>query len=176
MGNISDMGTRALCDIFQDVYDELKNQGPLGGIFLFTKPVALVTCPELLKNILIKDFEYFHDRATFSDEERDPLASNLFAMEGEKWKRLRAKLTPTFSSGKIKMMFGMVVNVAEEMECYIEEQIETRKDCIEWKDVLTRFTVDVIGTCAFGIECTINFTLYFYLIFFSSYFSIATYY
>lgn len=142
-----------MCDIFQDVYDELKNQGPLGGIFVFCKPAALVTDPNVLRYILIKDFEYFHDRATFSDEKRDPLCSNLFSMEGEKWKRLRARLTPTFSSGKIKMMFGLVQKVADEMEGYIDQQIEISTDPIEWKDVLTRFTVDVIGTCAFGIEC-----------------------
>lgn len=153
MGNITGMGSRALCDIFQDVYDELKSQGPLGGIFLFCKPVVLVTDPNVLRYILIKDFEYFHDRATFSDDQRDPLWSNLFSMEGERWKRLRAKLTPTFSSGKIKNMFGRVETVADEMQQYIDHRLELSNEAIEWKDVLTRFTVDVIGTCAFGIEC-----------------------
>lgn len=156
MGNFTGMGSRALCHIFNDVYDELKGQGPLGGMFIFTKPMAMITDPALLRYILIKDFEFFHDRATFSDAERDPLASNLFSMEGEKWKRLRNKLTPSFSSGKIKMMFGAVTKVADEMVEYIEEHRAISSEAIEWKDVLTRFTVDVIGTCAFGIDCKLT--------------------
>ncbi|XP_058065110.1 cytochrome P450 6a2-like, partial [Anopheles bellator] len=41
--------------------------------------------------------------------------------------------------------------VAEQFRKYMEENCHREE--IEMKDVLARFTTDVIGTCAFGIEC-----------------------
>lgn len=49
-------------------------------------------------------------------------------------------------------MFSTVVEVAERFrECLIE--IVKDEGEIEIKDLLARFTTDVIGSCAFGIEC-----------------------
>ncbi|XP_055714885.1 probable cytochrome P450 6a23 [Phlebotomus papatasi] len=61
-------------------------------------------------------------------------------------------MTPTFSSGKMKMMHNTFVAVAKEFQNYFE-QIAKKNQTIEVRDVFSRFTIDVIGNCAFGIEC-----------------------
>lgn len=64
---------------------------------------------------------------------------------------MRAKLTPVFTSGKIKMMFPLVVKCGKEMQEVTEHSAKIG-DVIEIKDLMSRFTADAVSSCAFGIE------------------------
>jgi cytochrome P450 family 6 len=70
-----------------------------------------------------------------------------FALEGAKWKFIRTKLSPTFTTGKIKSMFGTVVETSESLVKRIDlgKEFETRNLC-------NRFICDVIGSVAFGLD------------------------
>uniref|UniRef100_A0A6E8V5P7 Cytochrome P450 n=1 Tax=Anopheles coluzzii TaxID=1518534 RepID=A0A6E8V5P7_ANOCL len=136
--------------ISSEIYREFKKRGDaFGGFNLFVIPAVMAIDPEFIKTILVKDFHIFHDRGLFSDPEIDPLSGTLFALQGKAWKILRQKLTPTFTSGKMKQMFATVLEVAERLG----QHVATHTGQMEMKDVLARYTTDVIGTCAFGIEC-----------------------
>ncbi|XP_035774129.1 probable cytochrome P450 6a14 isoform X3 [Anopheles albimanus] len=144
--------TRHGADINKELYDQFKQRAlPYGGISLFVMPSLIVVDPELIKTILVKDFNVFHDRGVFTNPKDDPFTGNLFGLEGNPWRLLRQKLTPTFTSGRMKQMFGTIWQVALELEQYMENN--HRQPELEMKDILGRFTTDVIGTCAFGIEC-----------------------
>lgn len=82
------------------------------------------------------------------------MSAHLFNVDNPKWKTLRTKLTPTFTSGKMKMMFGTVCDVGENFIRTLDKESSAAKDnVIEIKDINARFTTDVIGSCAFGLEC-----------------------
>lgn len=81
----------------------------------------------------------------------DPLTAHLFSLNGEKWKILRKKISPTFALDKMKIMFTTICEVAERFRDCLSDRVH--QDQIEMKDILARFTTDVIGNCAFGIEC-----------------------
>ncbi|KFB36101.1 AGAP002867-PA-like protein [Anopheles sinensis] len=143
--------TTHLSYISQELYRDFKQRGEkIGRMSFFIIPGLIVVDPELVKAILVKDFNVFHDRGVFNDSKADPLSAHLFALEGHEWRVLRQKLTPTFTSGRMKQMFGTIQQVAEEFLKYMNDNYHKE---IEMKDVLARFTTDVIGTCAFGIEC-----------------------
>ena len=40
-------------------------------------------------------------------------------MNGQRWKEMRAKLSPTFTSGRMKVMFPLVHEVAEHFERHL---------------------------------------------------------
>lgn len=47
-------------------------------------PVILIRDPELIKNIVVKDFDHFTDHREFFSEDSDPLfADSLFLMKGK---------------------------------------------------------------------------------------------
>ncbi|XP_053660251.1 probable cytochrome P450 6a21 [Anopheles marshallii] len=151
MGHMEHFNTKHGSYINQELYQDLKARGEtFGGMSFFFIPGIILVDPELVKAVLVKDFNVFHDRGVFNDAKADPLSAHLFALEGQEWRLLRQKLTPTFTSGRMKQMFGTIQQVAGEFLKYMNENCHRE---MEMKDVLARFTTDVIGTCAFGIEC-----------------------
>lgn len=153
LGNIGGFGTKYhSSDLSKRIYDRFKGQAKFCGVYILTAQAALILDLELVKHILVKDFANFSDKGLYSNEEADPLTGNLFFFDDEKWRNMRSKLTSSFTSGKMKFMFPTVVEVAERFKHHLTEVIE-RNNEVEIRDLLARFTTDVIGTCAFGIEC-----------------------
>ncbi|XP_055852793.1 probable cytochrome P450 6a20 [Episyrphus balteatus] len=139
-------------DITSENYHKYKGTGPFGGFFFFLSPAVILYDLDLIRDVLIKDFNNFTDRGMFHNEKDDPLTANLLGLDGAKWRQLRNKLSPTFTSGRMKFMFPTVVSVGEKLLQKFD-QMAQEDSIIEMKDILARFTVDVIGTCAFGIDC-----------------------
>lgn len=81
----------------------------------------------------------------------DPLSQHLFALEPERWRPLRTRLSPVFTSGKLKEMFSLITQCADRFERYIEKLV-SKNEPIECRELTAKYTTDVIGTCAFGIE------------------------
>ena len=87
--------------------DYLKKYGKVFAISLGGKPSLVVADPELLKQIMIKDFPNFRNR--FRAQTPGPLFNkNLLNARDDTWKRIRNTLTPTFSAGKMKLMVPLI--------------------------------------------------------------------
>lgn len=122
------------------------------GLYGFGKRILLVREIDLIRDILVKDFTHFHDRGINVSERGNPLDQHLFSLTGLKWRNLRVKLTPTFTSGKMKMMFGTMVECGKELKDILL-QTARKGEAIEIKDILARYATDIIASCAFGIQC-----------------------
>ncbi|XP_012232608.1 cytochrome P450 6B7-like isoform X2 [Linepithema humile] len=120
------------------------------GVFRVRSPALILRDPDLVKSICIKDFSCFPYRGIPINNE-DPLNEHLFHLEGRKWKSLRSKLTPAFSSGKLKRMFYLLVECCEELQKLISASCAADRT-VEVRELATKFTIDVIGSCAFGIQ------------------------
>jgi len=91
------------------------------GIFSFDKPSLLIRDLELVKNILVKDFQTFMDHIFLVNEKSNPLFANLLiVLKGQIWCHLRTNLTPVFTSHKTKLMFYLVDTCGEEMTDFLQ--------------------------------------------------------
>ncbi|XP_050445489.1 cytochrome P450 6a2-like [Cataglyphis hispanica] len=151
-GNFADVlfMRKSLPDFLMELYNNYKDESMI-GIFITRRPVLIVKDPDLIKDILIKDFTTFADRGFPRHEKLDPLSQHLFALEPKRWRPLRTRLSPVFTSGKLKEMFSLISQCSDRLEQYIET-LATKNEPVECRELTAKYTTDVIGTCAFGIE------------------------
>ncbi|EZA57484.1 Cytochrome P450 9e2 [Ooceraea biroi] len=122
------------------------------GTYDITKPVVVLRDPELIKLITSKHFDTFMDHRDFVDETQDVLfGKSLFSLRGDRWRQVRALLSPAFTSSKMKGMFKLMSECGADFGTYLA-QMPPEKRTMEMKDVFGRYTVDVIATCAFGVS------------------------
>ncbi|XP_071448733.1 probable cytochrome P450 6a17 [Hetaerina americana] len=153
-GNIWSMMTRkeSFIEFYRSYYRRFQGHRYMGFIML-REPTLMIRDTGLIKRILVKDFSHFHDRGIPVDEVNDPLSGTLFNLPGSRWQTLRNKLSPTFTSGKMKYMFPVVKACAEQLQRTTASEVERAGGGdLEVKDLMARYTTDVIGSAAFGVE------------------------
>ncbi|XP_031638904.1 probable cytochrome P450 6d5 [Contarinia nasturtii] len=124
---------------------------PFIGIYTVFRPTLMIREPELIRTILIKDFNHFTDRGIHCDEENDPLSANLLALPGQKWKHMRSKLTPAFSSGKLKAMFSTLLDCGSTLQNYLGKLAENG-EMLDVREISASHSTNVIASVAFGID------------------------
>lgn len=156
LGNLGGVGSTVhIVDLVRKVYDNARDKDVITGFFTAFNPTLIVTDLELVKQIMVKEFNNFTDRGMFVNEEEEPLTGHLFAMKGEKWRFLRNRLSPVFTSGKIKSMYHTISDKGENLIKAIE--LASKSGSIDVKNMSNRFTVDVVSSVAFGMEAnTLN--------------------
>ena len=136
------------------IYKEARrlNQ-PIVGFIEITNPVVYVTDLDLIKNIFIKDFDSFMDRRPFMLEKTDPIFHKmLFFRQSEAWKELRTKMSPTFTTGKIRRMFEIFHSSSSKLVNYVQTQGKEHDGIVDFTDGYQRYTMDVIASAAFGVD------------------------
>lgn len=148
--------TKSIADVSKSIYEASK-QHKVFGVYLSYRPMLFINDPKLIRNIMLKDFAFFPDRGVHSDGSFDPLSEQLFFQGGETWRRLRAKLTPAFTSGKLKAMLPIVSKNGKILQDYIKENLNEGKHLFELRDLVARLNTNIITNVAYGIEVdTIN--------------------
>ncbi|CAG9802064.1 unnamed protein product [Chironomus riparius] len=126
---------------------------PIVGSYFSYRPLIIINDLELAKTILATDFHYFHDRGIFIDPTIDPLTENLFLLPGEKWNNLRKKLTPLFSTSKLKMMLPIIQDSVDILDNYISDNLELDKTFItDIRDLSSNFNLTMISSIAYGTQ------------------------
>ncbi|CAH2010411.1 unnamed protein product [Acanthoscelides obtectus] len=126
------------------------NKAPYFGIFVMGKPYLVLRNPEIIKSITIRDFPNFDDRTFACDKNADPMSGNsLFVLKNPEWKNIRNKLTPIFTSGKLKLMLYIMKKTGVEVEKYLEKY---DNQVIEIKEVSSKYMTDLVASCFFGFD------------------------
>lgn len=135
----------SLGDYFKNLYD--RNDKPYVGFFIFDNPCLLIKSPDLIKGITIRDFGHFIDR-TVASPKHDVFANLLFAQKGDLWKSTRQKLSPVFSTAKLRSMFDMLKDIGTSFTAFLKNNPGVH----DARDLSVSYSIDVITKCFFGIH------------------------
>ncbi|XP_015119350.1 cytochrome P450 6k1 [Diachasma alloeum] len=138
-----------------NLYRAARKDSPFVGFYIFHKPCLLLRDPEIIKQILIRDFENFSDRHFAGSQQKDSIGmKNLFGLKNPAWKYLRAKITPTLTRGKLKQMFPLMTEIGDNMMHYLKDQKieEDRTRVVDAQELNYKFTTDLIASVALGTQ------------------------
>lgn len=127
-----------------------KKYGKVFGMFLFRQPFLMVADPDMIKEILIKEFPKFHNRRALLDIPK-PYDRMLTIVPGQKWKDLRNTLSPTFSASKMKQMMSFM-NEAVDTLMQKVDSISKTGEIVDFHRWLQSLTMEVILSTAFGVK------------------------
>ncbi|KAJ8929788.1 hypothetical protein NQ314_017491 [Rhamnusium bicolor] len=122
---------------------------PYFGIYIVGKPYLVLRNPDIIKSITIRDFNNFEDRTFACDKKADEMSGNsLFILRNPDWRNIRNKLTPIFTSGKLKLMFPIMKKCSSEMQIYLNKH---DGEIMEIKEVSAKYMTDLVASCFFWI-------------------------
>ncbi|XP_037785932.1 cytochrome P450 3A41-like [Penaeus monodon] len=123
------------------------------GQYEMHKPNLMIGDPDLVKAVLIKDFDHFTDRRSFkSSNPKDKIINEMLtATTGEHWKGIRSVLSTSFTSGRMKGMFPLIEIKAQGLVDYLYGQLK-KDPVVRMKHSFGMYTMEVISSCAFGLE------------------------
>ncbi|KAI5643961.1 cytochrome p450 domain-containing protein [Phthorimaea operculella] len=144
---------RSVTDCAADVYRRYPDE-PYVGYYRGATPELVLRDPDLVRQVIVNDFIFCHPRGLSPDHgTAEPLLRNLFFADGDLWRLLRQRLTPAFSSGKLRAMFPLVAERARRMQTVVNAALGSNgKKVLDARDVMGRFTTDFIGAVGFGLE------------------------
>ncbi|XP_017779344.1 PREDICTED: cytochrome P450 6k1-like [Nicrophorus vespilloides] len=139
---------KSYADLMAQIYNSSKES--IVGFWIFNIPFLMIRSPELIKNILVKDFDHFSDR--FSSSKRHDFSNTLLSSNFHYWKILRTRLSPLFTTSKLKNGMHIFNKASNEMIEYLDE---VSGDAVDCKQISSRLTANVFARCSFGynINC-----------------------
>ncbi|XP_071648923.1 cytochrome P450 9e2-like [Temnothorax longispinosus] len=146
------LGRVTIVDHFQYLHNYFPDAKYVGVADIMSSVSVLLRDPELIRDIMVKEFESFPDHRSFIDLSTEPLVSrNVFNLRGDRWKEMRNTLSPSFTASKMKFMFDLISECSHNFVNYLVDHPEVCH-AIETKGAFRRYTTDVIATTAFGIS------------------------
>ncbi|KAF5301548.1 hypothetical protein FQR65_LT08853 [Abscondita terminalis] len=121
------------------------------GFFNMWTPALLIRDPEIVKEVLVKQFNSYENWLQVENNVDPILALNPFLIYGSKWKSVRSVLTSQFTSAKMKQMVPNINVVNNKMIEHITQEMEKSKS-LNVRMLTTRFTGDNVMLNAFGLN------------------------
>lgn len=130
--------------------ERFQKYGRLFGYFEGIKPALMVAEPELVKQVLVKDFNLLPNRLEMNFG--DPILNNMMVFARvDRWRRIRPASSPAFTTGKLRKMHELIKGCVKITCEHLGVAAEEEKDA-DMKKFYGHYAVDVIARCAFGTK------------------------
>lgn len=116
-------------------------------------PRVVLRDVEVIKKVMIKDFDHFVDRRKFFNDDNSPFRFTLPMLEGDEWKGVRSAVSPTFTTGKIRRMMDYFNSVGNDWVAMLRQKCAGQGSCtIAVESTTNQYTIDVIASAVFGLK------------------------
>lgn len=137
-------------DQLDTYYKALKKDSLYIGLYFFKAPTVLVMDLDIANAIIHDTFDHF-DHEYNCDEKYDPISITLFNVNKKTRRKLRSRVSAAFTRCQMKEMFSDVLQVADiNLIPALDLLVDEQSNGINIKDLMRRFTTDVIADAAFG--------------------------
>jgi cytochrome P450 family 3 subfamily A len=130
--------------------DLVTRYGKTVGLYEGITPFLLLSDPEIIKMVLVKNFSSFTENYQFHYD--NVLKKMVIQSSDNEWRKTRSIITPTFTSGKMKAMLPIVQDSIVLLEKSIYKHIKSGKEMMDAKHLFTCLTLDVIAKVAFAAD------------------------
>ncbi|XP_032378719.1 thromboxane-A synthase [Etheostoma spectabile] len=128
----------------------IKTHGRVCGYYLGRRPVVVIADPDMLRQVMVRDFSSFPNRMTIRFASK-PMTDCLLMLRNERWKRVRSILTPSFSSAKMKEMVPLINTATDALMSNLNVSAESGQ-AFDIHRCFGCFTMDVIASVAFATQ------------------------
>ncbi|XP_028039903.1 cytochrome P450 6B5-like [Bombyx mandarina] len=140
-------GNCSLPEYYKQIYDKY-NENQI-GFHLGASPALVLRDLQDVQAVLASNFQSFYRRG-FAVNDADVLGGNmLFLDDLPRWKILRQKLSPAFSSLRLKAMYEAIEKTSRDFTDYIATDERAIKEPF---DAVLKYTTASIGVAVFGLD------------------------
>lgn len=141
-------GTRSMFELVNELYKKYPEAPALvtgNGL----KIAIVLKNPDDIQHVLQGDFNNFNHRGIDVNSDVDQLADNVLFMNGMRWKLMRQKLTPIFTSAKLRNMYYIMNKSAQDFIVYLKDENNLKKE--NTFNTLSTFCAAAITASIFGV-------------------------
>ncbi|XP_031417642.1 cytochrome P450 3A27-like [Clupea harengus] len=124
--------------------------GRVWGLFDGRQPILCVLDKTVIKTVMVKEcYSLFTNRRNI--RLNGPLNDALTVVQDEDWRRIRSVLSPSFTSGRLKEMFGIMKTHSKKLVRNLKREADQGKP-VDMKDFVGAYSMDVVTSTAFSVD------------------------
>uniref|UniRef100_A0A3Q3X5B8 Cytochrome P450 3A n=1 Tax=Mola mola TaxID=94237 RepID=A0A3Q3X5B8_MOLML len=124
--------------------------GKVWGLYDGRQPLLCIMDTTMIKTVLVKEcYSVFTNRRDLGLN--GPLRDAVSITEDEQWKRIRSILSPSFTSGRLKEMYSIMLQHSSNLINSLRKKVEA-DEVIEVKEVFGPYSMDVVTSTAFSVD------------------------
>ena len=134
-------------------YRRFQYMGGMYGTYEGRTPVLTVTDLDMLREIMIKQFNNFPNRRKYATMDQPMVDKIMFNLEDDEWKQHRALLKPTLNSARLRASYPRVEKMLRSMLEVMEKNAKTQGGQLDISLPIGCFCMDVIAGIGFDVDC-----------------------
>lgn len=135
----------------------LEEYGDVFGFFIGDTPMVVVKDLDMIQDIFITNAGNFQSRGrTLYIYEMDSLFKRYIILaKGSAWREIRSCMAQFFTASKLKAVMPSLMHAQQQFIDVLGEHADSGKE-VDINSLCERFTFDVIGKAAFGIDTNVQ--------------------